>query len=67
MQVAREPPEHVGWKGGLHETLQQQVMGHSVKGLRKIYCQRHSAAGGGGGLPLIKSSRIWSRQSEVGQ
>ena len=52
MQVAREPPEHVGWKGGLHETLQQQVMGHSVKGLRKIYCQRHSAAGG---LPLIKA------------
>ena len=49
MQVAREPPEHVGWKGGLLETLQQQVMGQGVKGLRKIYCLRHSAAGGGGG------------------
>ena len=52
MQVSREPPEHVGWKGGLHETFQQQVMGHSVKGLRKIYCQRHCAAGG---LPLIEA------------
>ena len=46
MQVAREPPEHVGRKDGLHETLQQQVMGHSVKG----QCLRPVEMESGGGV-----------------
>ena len=65
MQVAREPPERVGWKGGLHETFQQQVMGYSIKGLRKIYCQRHCAAEGGGFLCLKPDDMEWEIESRA--